>query len=158
MVTSSDQPSTSTSTVTSSEDEVQSTTSTIEETPQEPVVPTGSDGTELFVNESTKVLEIYHNEKKWVFTYRILSWAEKYKCVDAAQIWTQGEFSFSLSAYYSAALTAMIIDSPVRPFTDTTLQKLDTDVVTQLLTIVPPPADPEIPDAAKKALGQVETG
>jgi len=52
----------------------------------------------------------------------------------------------------------MIIDSPVRPFTDTTLQKLDTDVVTQLLTIVPPPADPEIPDAAKKALGQVETG
>ena len=156
MVTSSEQP--STSAVTSSEEAVVSDAPTIEETPAEPVLQTGTDGTELFVNESAKILEIYHNEKKWVFTYKVLSWAEKYKCVDAAQIWNQGEFSFSLSAYYAAALTSMIIDSPVKPFTETTLQKLDTDVVTQLLTIVPPPADPDIPDAAKKALGQVETG
>ncbi len=45
----------------------------------------------------------------------------------------------------------MIQDAPVKPFTETTLARLDTSVVAQLLTIVPPPADPEIPEAAKKA-------
>jgi len=127
---------------------------------EEPVAPlaTGTDGTELFVQQNVKTLEIFHNDKKWVFTYKDLSWAEKYKCVDAAQIWKDGEFTFSLASYYMTALVAMIVDSPVKPFTDTVIGKLDTAVVAQLVTVVPTPADPEIPAAAKKALGQVETG
>ena len=152
MVMSSEQP----STVTSSEESVSS-----EVAPEEtPVVPlaTGFDGTELFVKDNLKTLEIFHNDKKWVFTYKELSWAEKYKCVDAAQIWKEGEFSFSLAAYYVAALVAMVVDSPVKPFTDTIIGKLDSAVVAQLVKVVPTPADPEIPAAAKKALGQEETG
>ena len=145
MVTSSEQP----SQVTSSAEPVESTVVTEEPVVEEPV--TGTDGNELFVNEANQALEVTHNDKKWVFIYRELSWAEKYKCVDVAQVWNQGEFSFSLSAYYTAALIEMIVDSPVRPFTETTLSKLDTNVVAQLLTIVPPPADPEIPEQAKKA-------
>ena len=145
MVTSSEQP----SQVTSSAEPVESTVVTEEPVVEEPV--TGTDGNELFVNEANQALEVTHNDKKWVFIYRELSWAEKYKCVDAAQVWTQGEFSFSLSAYYTAALIEMIVDSPIRPFTETTLARLDTNVVAQLLTIVPPPADPEIPEQAKKA-------
>ena len=161
MVTSGEQQSTvsnsgQTSTVSSSENLQQETVST-----EEPVVEkfaVGSDGNELFVNTSLNTLNIFHNDKTWLFTYRNLSWAEKYKCVDAAQVWSEGEFSFSLSSYYTAALIAMIMDSPIKPFTETTLARLDSAVVTQLLTIVPPPADPEIPEAAKKVLGLVETG
>ena len=52
----------------------------------------------------------------------------------------------------------MIQDSPIQPFTETTISKLDTSVVAQLLAIVPPPADPDASAAAKKALGQEETG
>ena len=153
MVTSSEQP----STVTSGEETVDSEAVAPEEKPVA-TLETGVDGNELFVQTNTKTLEIFHNDKKWVFTYRDLSWAEKYKCVDVAQVWNEGEFSFSLSAYYVAALVAMIVDSPVKPFTDTTLGKLDTGVVAQLVKICPTPADPEIPAAAKKALGQDETG
>ena len=145
MVTSSEQP----SQVTSSAEPVESTVVTEEPVVEEPV--TGTDGNELFVNEANQALEVTHNDKKWVFIYRELSWAEKYKCVDVAQVWNQGEFSFSLSAYYTAALIEMIVDSPIRPFTETTLARLDTNVVAQLLTIVPPPADPDIPEQAKKA-------
>ena len=140
MVTSSEQP----SQVTSSVESVEETVVT-----EEPVI--GTDGNELFVNEAQQTLEVTHNDKKWVFVYRDLSWAEKYKCVDVAQVWSQGEFSFSLSAYYTAALIEMIVDSPIKPFTETTLSKLDTNVVAQLLTIVPPPADPEVANQAKKA-------
>ena len=152
MVMSSEQP----STVISSEESVNSEVAPEEE----PVAPleTGFDGTELFVKDNLKTLEIFHNDKKWVFTYKELSWAEKYKCVDAAQIWKEGEFSFSLASYYIAALVAMIVDSPIKPFTDTIIGKLDAAVVAQLVKVVPTPADPEIPAAAKKALGLVETG
>ena len=152
MVTSSEQP----STVPSSEESVNSEVAP-EEAPVAPLV-SGTDGNELFVKQNLQTLEIFHNDKKWIFTYKELSWAEKYKCVDAAQIWKEGEFSFSLASYYVAALVAMIVDSPVRPFTATTLGKLDASVVAQLVAIAPTPADPEIPAAAKKALGQVETG
>ena len=160
MVTSSEQP----STVNSSEEAV--VEPVVDETPVneepvepvEPVIEAGVNGQELFVTEDTKSLEVFHNKKKWVFTYKELSWAEKYKCVDIAQVWDAGEFSFSLSKYYVAAITTMIQDSPIRPFTETTISKLDTGVVSQLLAIVPPPADPDASDAAKKALGQEETG
>ena len=154
MVMSSEQP----STVTSSEAVVNSEVAP--EEPEEVIQPlaTGIDGNELFVAQNLKTVEIFHNDKKWVFTYKDLSWAEKYKCVDAAQIWKEGEFSFSLAAYYMAALVAMVVDSPVKPFTPTTLGQLDAGVVAQLVAIAPTPADPEIPAAVKKALGQGETG
>ena len=154
MVMSSEQP----STVTSSEAVVNSEVAP--EEPEEVIQPlaTGTDGSELFVAQNLKTVEIFHNDKKWVFTYKDLSWAEKYKCVDAAQIWKEGEFSFSLASYYVAALVAMIVDSPVKPFTPTTLGQLDAAVVAQLIAVVPTPADPEIPEAAKKALGQGGTG
>jgi len=145
-----------TSTVSSSENLQQETVSIEEPVVEELTV--GSDGNELFVDTALNTLDIWHNDKKWTFTYKKLSWAEKYKCVDAAQIWNEGEFSFSLSLYYTMSLIAMIMDSPIKPFTETTLARLDSGVVAQLLTIVPPPADPEIPEAAKKALGLVETG
>ena len=152
MVTSSEQP----SIVVSGEESVNSEVAPEEE----PIVPleAGTDGNELFVKQNLETLEIFHNDKKWVFTYKNLSWAEKYKCVDVAQVWKEGEFTFSLAAYYIAALVAMIIDSPITPFTATTLGKLDASVVAQLITVVPTPADPEIPAAAKKALGQGGTG
>ena len=146
MVPSSEQP----SQVNSSEEAVQGAVPT-EEPTDEPTMADGTDSSELFVNENVQSLKVVHNDKKWNFTYRELSWAEKYKCVDAAQIWDKGEFQFSLSAYYTSALVEMIQDSPIKPFTDTTLAKLDTSVEAQILTIVPPPADPEIPEAAKKA-------
>ena len=99
MVMSSEQP----STVPSSEEPVNSEVAP-EETPvtsEEVIQPLqiGTDGSELFVKDNLQTLEIFHNDKKWVFTYKDLSWAEKYKCVDAAQIWKEGEFSFSLAAY-----------------------------------------------------------
>ena len=152
MVTSSEQP----STVPSSEESVNSEVAP-EEAPVAPLV-SGTDGNELFVQDHLKTLEIFHNDKKWSFTYKDLSWAEKYKCVDAAQIWKDGEFTFSLASYYMSGLVAMIVDSPIKPFTETIIGKLDTAVVAQLVAIVPTPADPEIPAAAKKALGQVKTG
>ena len=158
MVTSSEQP----SIVPSSEESVSSEVAP-EEAPvisEEAELPlqAGIDGTELFVKQNLKTLEIFHNDKKWVFTYKDLSWAEKYKCVDAAQVWKEGEFSFSLASYYIATLVAMIVDAPVKPFTDTIIGKLDSAVVAQLVKVVPTPADPEIPAAAKKALGQGGTG
>ena len=154
MVMSSEQP----STVTSSEAVVNSEVAP--EEPEEVIQPlaTGIDGNELFVAQNLKTVEIFHNDKKWVFTYKDLSWAEKYKCVDAAQIWKEGEFSFSLASYYVTALVAMIVDSPVKPFTPPTLGQLDAAVVAQLVAIAPTPAAPEIPAAVKKALGQGETG
>ena len=157
MVTRSEQP----STVNSSEEEVVEPVvdeTPVNEEPVEPVIEAGTNGQELFVSEDTKRLEVFHNKKKWTFTYKELSWAEKYKCVDVAQVWDAGDFSFSLSKYYVAAITTMIQDSPIQPFTETTISKLDTSVVAQLLAIVPPPADPDASAAAKKALGQEETG
>ena len=149
MVTSSEQP----SQVPSSEEIVEGTVPT-----EDPAMEAGIDSSELFVNQSVQSLTVVHNEKTWNFTYKDLSWAEKYKCVDAAQVWSEGEFQFSLSSYYTSALIEMIQDAPVKPFTETTLSRLDTSVVAQLLQIVPPPADPEVPDAVKKVSGRGEIG
>jgi len=144
MVTSSGQPSDVTSNVTSS------VSSTVTEEEQPEVIEEGMDPSELMASAVSHTLEVQHKGKKWSFEYRDLNWSEKYKCIDSAQDWQEGEFKFSLSKYYLNALETMIIESPIRPFTATTIGNLDTSVVAQLIAVVPPPSD-EVASTIKKA-------
>lgn len=110
----------------------------------------GLDPSELYAVTIEKELVIVHNDKRWVFKYRDMTWKEKYDCVDAAQTWQGTEFSFSLGRYYVNALTKMLVDSPIKPLTETTISKLDTKVGSQLLSIVPPPAEIDEAESLKK--------
>jgi len=138
--------------VTSSEqsENVTSSESAVTEEPKSEEMEVGTDASELMASAVTKSLEVFHNNKIWKFEYRDLNWSEKYQCIDNSQDWVNGEFSFSLSKYYLNALEMMIVESPIRPLTSTTIGNLDTSVVAQLITVVPPPAD-ESPAAIKKA-------
>lgn len=129
---------------------VTSSESEVEEESQSEEMEEGIDSSELMASVLTKTLEVIHNNKVWKFQYRDLNWSEKYKCIDNSQDWVEGEFSFSLSKYYLNALEMMIVESPIRPLTATTIGNLDTSVVAQLVAVVPPPAD-ESPNAIKKA-------
>ena len=111
----------------------------------------GIDASELMSSGVVHTLDVIHNNKKWVFQYRDLNWSEKYRCIDASQEWTDGDFSFSLAKYYLNCLEVMITDSPIKPFTATTIGNLDTSVVAQLISVVPPPSDVDTPESIKKA-------
>ena len=117
----------------------------------EPEMQEGSNPGDLFASDEEKTLEIFHKGKKWIFKYKDLTWGDKNKCLDDAQQWKDGEFQFSISKYYSTALTRMLTQTPVRPITEMTLTKLDRFVGEQLTSIVPQPMEtpPDI-DAVKK--------
>ena len=117
-----------------------------------PDIQEGSNPGDLFASEEEKILEIFHQGKKWIFKYKDLTWGDKNKCLDDAQQWKDGEFQFSISKYYSTALTRMLTQTPVRPITEMTLTKLDRFVGEQLTAIVPQPMEtpPDI-EAVKKA-------
>ena len=117
-----------------------------------PDVEEGVNSGDLFASEEEKTLEVLHQGKKWLFKYKDLAWGDKNKCLDEAQTWSNGEFQFSISNYYANALTRMLTQTPVRPITEMTLQKLDRSVCEQLTAIVPQPieAPPDLA-ALKKA-------
>ena len=104
-------------------------------------IPVGTDSGILFASEETKTLEIIFKGQKWVFTYKDLTWGDKNTCVDQAQEWNNGEFTFSVNTYYVKALSLMLVDTPIRPITETTLAKLDRRIGEQLVAIVPNPVE-----------------
>ena len=104
-------------------------------------IPVGTDSGILFASEETKTLEIIFKGQKWVFTYKDLTWGDKNTCVDQAQEWNNGEFTFSVNTYYVKALSLMLVDTPIRPITETTLSKLDRRIGEQLIAIVPNPVE-----------------
>ena len=104
-------------------------------------IPVGTDSGILFASEETKTLEIIFKGQKWVFTYKDLNWGDKNACVDQAQEWENGEFKFSVNKYYVKALSLMLVDTPIRPITETTLAKLDRRIGEQLVAIVPNPVE-----------------
>ena len=117
-----------------------------------PELQEGIDPGDLFASDEEKSLEIFNKGKKWIFKYKDLTWGDKNKCLDDAQQWKDGEFQFSISKYYSVALTRMLTQTPVRPITETTLMKLDRFVGEQLTSIVPQPMEtPPDTEAVKKA-------
>jgi len=104
-------------------------------------IPVGTDSGILFASEEIKTLEIIFKGQKWVFTYKDLTWGDKNACVDQAQEWDNGEFKFSVNTYYVKALSMMLVDTPIRPITETTLAKLDRRIGEQLIAIVPNPVE-----------------
>ena len=128
-----------------SEDMVQETETIVED------FPVGTDSGSLFASEETKTLEIIFKGQKWVFTYKDLNWGDKNACVDQAQEWDNGEFKFSVNKYYVKALSLMLVDTPIRPITETTLAKLDRRIGEQLISIVPNPVEtPQETEEIKK--------
>ena len=131
------------------EEEEQLQTDEIEEVSEVEVeeIPVGSDPSVLFTSVEEKALEIVHAGQKWVFKYKELTWGEKNICIDESQTWdANGGFSFSISKYYAAALTRMLTHTPIRPITETTLNRLDRRIGEQLVAIVPQPVEQVIPD------------
>ena len=118
-----------------SEDMVQETETVAED------FPMGVDSGSLFASEEIKTLELIFKGQKWVFTYKDLTWGDKNMCVDQAQDWENGEFKFSVNKYYVKALSLMLVDTPIRPITETTLAKLDRRIGEQLVAIVPNPVE-----------------
>ena len=110
-------------------------------------VPMGEDPSSLFTSAEEQSLEIVHAGRKWVFKYKELTWGDKNLCIDESQTWdASGNFSFSISKYYAAALTRMLTHTPIRPITETTLNRLDRRIGEQLVAIVPQPVEQVIPD------------
>ena len=119
--------------------EVEETVTVVEPGPEP--LPKGMNSGDLFASEDELELEIVHKGQTWSFTYKDLTWGDKNYCIDAAQVWEGDTFRFSVQKYYAAALTRMIIQSPIRPITDITLQKLDRAVGEKLIQIVPNPVE-----------------
>ena len=122
--------------------------STIEEVVE---LEEGTDPSALYADSSEHVLELQLKGKKWTFYYRDMTWGEKSECIDAAQIWGDGDFKFSIFRYYAMALQKMLVRSPIRPMTETTLQKLSREVGEALISIVPTPVEESEVQAIKKA-------
>jgi hypothetical protein len=119
-------------------------------TVDEKVIMEGTDPSELLVSQSEKTKEIIHDGKKYTFYYKNLSWHEKYKCLDDAHMIDGDQVRFSLSKYYSLMLSKMLIRGPLNPITETTINKLDEDVGSQLIDIVPPPVNPNMGQLKKE--------
>ena len=113
-------------------------------------LPLGNDPSLLYAGREEKVLDIAHAGQRWQFKYRDLSWGQKNECIDLAQQWDQETgFRFSVSKYYAAALTKMLTDTPIRPITETTLNKLDRSIGEKLTSIVPQPVESAVEDIKK---------
>lgn len=114
-------------------------------------ISVGSDPALLYAGREEKILEINHAGQKWLFKYKELSWGQKNECIDQAQTWdTENGFKFSVNKYYAAALTKMLTDTPIKPVTETTLNRLDRLVGEQLVGIVPQPVEPMVEDLKKE--------
>ena len=88
-------------------------------------LPIGNDPSILYAGREEHSLEIVHAGQRWVFTYKDLSWGQKNECIDLAQQWdTDAGFKFSVTKYYAAALTKMLISGPIKPITETTLKSI----------------------------------
>ena len=118
--------------------------------PVDETLPLGSDPSLLYAGREEKVLEIIHAGQRWHFKYKELSWGQKNECIDEAQQWdTDAGFKFSVTKYYAAALTRMLTDTPIRPVTETTLNKLDRHIGEQLIAIVPQPVEQYVEEVKK---------
>ena len=111
----------------------------------------GTDPSALFADNVEHVLELRHQGKKWTFYYRDMTWGEKSECIDAAQVWGDGDFKFSIFRYYAMALQKMLVRSPVRPISETTLRRLSREIGEALISIVPAPVEESEVQAIKKA-------
>ena len=110
----------------------------------------GTDVNLLYAGRDEHTLELFHAGQKWVFKYKDLSWGQKNECIDQAQQWDQQDgFKFSINKYYAVALTKMLTDSPIKPVTETTLNRLDRLVGEQLIAIVPLPVEQNLDDIKK---------
>ena len=119
-------------------------------TPVDQALPLGNDPSFLYAGREEKILEIEHAGQRWQFKYKDLSWGQKNECIDDAQQWDATEgFKFSVSKYYSAALTRMITDGPIKPITETTLNKLDRAIGEKLITLVPQPVEQNVEEVKK---------
>ena len=117
---------------------------------QEEEIQEGTDPSILFADSNEHTLEFVYKDKKWSYHSRDMTWGEKNDCIDAAQIWTNGEFKFSISKYYVMALQKMLTRSPIRPITETTLARLNRDIGETLTSIVPNPMEEGEVEAVKK--------
>ena len=127
------------------EQENQQVEEVVEEVVEE--LPLGEDASALFTNTDEKELEIVHAGRRCIFKYKELTWGEKNACIDESQSWTaDGTFEFSISKYYAAALTRMLTTTPIRPITETTLNRLNRVIGEQLVQLVPQPVEPIVPD------------
>ena len=110
-------------------------------------LPLGDDSSLLFADTEEKTIEVVHAGKRWIFKYKEMTWGEKNACVDGAQSWDNDNgFNFSISKYYSLALTRMLTTTPIRPITETTLARLDRAIGEKLVAIVPQPVEPQVQD------------
>ena len=110
-------------------------------------LPLGDDPSLLYTSNEEEVLEVIHAGRRWQFKYKQMTWGEKNYCVDKAQTWdSNGTFSFSLQSYYAAALTKMLTETPIKPITETTLNKLDRRIGEALVSIVPQPVEDQVTD------------
>lgn len=122
----------------------------IDDTPVDPTIPLGNDPSFLYAGREEKVLEIVHAGQRWQFKYVDLSWGQKNECIDSAQQWDTNEgFKFSVSKYYAAALTRMLVDGPIKPITETTLNKLDRTIGEKLIALVPQPVEQNVEEVKK---------
>jgi len=113
-------------------------------------LPMGNDPAVLYAGREEHSLEIVHAGQRWVFKYKDLSWGQKNECIDLAQQWdTDAGFKFSVTKYYAAALTKMLISGPIKPITETTLNQLDRRIGEQLIAIVPQPVEAAVEDVKK---------
>jgi len=122
----------------------------VNDAPVDQSLPLGNDPSFLYAGREEKVLEIEHAGQRWQFKYKDLSWGQKNECIDDAQQWDATEgFKFSVSKYYSAALTRMITDGPIKPITETTLNQLDRAIGEKLITLVPQPVEQNVEEVKK---------
>jgi len=120
--------------------------------PEPELIPKGMHSGDLFASEDEHEIEIIHKGQVWSFKYKDLSWGDKNYCIDQAQVWEGETFRFSIQKYYASALTRMLTQSPIRPVTAMTLDKLDRGVGDKLIAIVPNPIeDTSVLDEVKKA-------
>jgi len=123
----------------------------LEDGTEEQELEEGTDPSALYADGAEHSLELHHQGKKWTFYYREMTWGEKSECIDAAQIWSDGDFKFSIFRYYAMALQKMLVRSPIRPISETTLRKLSREIGEALISIVPAPVEESEVQAIKKA-------
>jgi len=98
----------------------------------------GTDGSELYVDQTEKIKVIEHNGKVWRFKYRELTWAEKNRALSAAgSIDENREAHFDLDKYQRMCLSKMLTETPFKEDITVALIKLDHEVGDQLAELVP---------------------
>lgn len=125
------------------------------------VIEDGSDISTLFKSTKIEKFNFVQGGKRWHWTYRHMSWAEHFKCVEDGYVvktWTdevtgfpREDTVFEAAKYYEDALMLALQTGPggcgiTRPI----LRQLDSKVIQRLIEIVPSPKMGEDLAEAKK--------